>query len=131
MKNNPWKLYDALIEGVDPSWKVDYYSQGVTWCEVFSGDNTGIAMCMHERGPGSQFPEPVSYTHLSIGSTIPRLAASSIESRTSSSCAAATATRRRPEATKGSIMKSKDSIIAVSYTHLSMMRWYFSSRWRL
>ena len=49
MMNNPWKLYDALIEGVDPSWKVDYYSQGVTWCEVFSGENSGIAMCMHER----------------------------------------------------------------------------------
>jgi uncharacterized protein (DUF4213/DUF364 family) len=59
MINDPWRLYDALIEGVDPSWKVDYYSQGVTWCEVFSGDNSGVAMCIHERGPGPEFPDPV------------------------------------------------------------------------
>jgi uncharacterized protein (DUF4213/DUF364 family) len=59
MINDPWRLYDALIEGVDPSWKVDYYTQGVTWCEVFSGDNSGIAMCIHERGPGPEFPDPV------------------------------------------------------------------------
>ncbi|HNZ62752.1 MAG TPA: DUF364 domain-containing protein [Bacillota bacterium] len=55
---NPWKLYDALIEGVDPSWRVDHYSLGVTWCEVWSGEHTGIAMCIRERGPGNMFPAP-------------------------------------------------------------------------
>ncbi len=57
--NNPWKLYDALIEGVDPTWKVDYYSHGATWCEVWSGEHTGVAMSICERGPGQMFPAPV------------------------------------------------------------------------
>lgn len=56
--SNPWALYDTLIEGVDPDWKVSHFSLGASWCEVCSGPYTGIAMTLRERGPGLQFPAP-------------------------------------------------------------------------
>jgi uncharacterized protein (DUF4213/DUF364 family) len=55
---NPWSLYDTLIEGVDPTWKVSHFSLGASWCEVCSGPHTGVAMTIRERGPGKQFPDP-------------------------------------------------------------------------
>jgi uncharacterized protein (DUF4213/DUF364 family) len=55
---NAWGLYDTLIEGVDPAWKVSHFSLGASWCEVCSGPHTGVAMTIRERGPGRQFPDP-------------------------------------------------------------------------
>ncbi len=56
--NDPWALYDTLIEGVDPGWKVSHFSLGASWCKVCSGSHTGVAMTVRERGPGQAFPLP-------------------------------------------------------------------------
>jgi len=50
--NNPWALYDSLIDGVDPSLVVDYYALGVSWTEVWSGPLTGVAMTVSETRYG-------------------------------------------------------------------------------
>ena len=56
---NPWSFYDSLIDGVDPSLKVDYYSQGVGWTEVWSGANTGVSMTVKDLGPGYLYNGPI------------------------------------------------------------------------
>jgi uncharacterized protein (DUF4213/DUF364 family) len=50
--NNPWALYDSLIEGVDPSLVVDHYTLGLDWTEVWSGPFTGVAMTVKDNRMG-------------------------------------------------------------------------------
>jgi uncharacterized protein (DUF4213/DUF364 family) len=53
-----WALYDALIEGIPPSYRVDEVLRGNHWTMVRPGDAVGIAMTVHEesRPAGAPFP---------------------------------------------------------------------------
>lgn len=46
-----WDLYDSLIEEIPSGLKVDYFCQGVHWTIVRSGEDTGIAMTIRQKGP--------------------------------------------------------------------------------
>lgn len=45
MNNNPWQLYDELIEGIPEGPVVTYYQSGYNWCRVVSSEGgVGLAM---------------------------------------------------------------------------------------
>jgi uncharacterized protein (DUF4213/DUF364 family) len=44
-----WDIYDALIEGIPPDYRVDEVLRGDRWTMVRSGDGIGLAMTLHER----------------------------------------------------------------------------------
>ncbi|MDR1899358.1 MAG: DUF4213 domain-containing protein, partial [Treponema sp.] len=43
-----WALYDALIEGIPPHYRVDEVLRGRRWTMVRSGNGVGLAMTVHE-----------------------------------------------------------------------------------
>jgi uncharacterized protein (DUF4213/DUF364 family) len=53
-----WGLYDALIEGISPSYRVDEVLQGNHWTMVRSGDTVGIAVTVHEETRPGSMPSP-------------------------------------------------------------------------
>ncbi|MGI6156942.1 MAG: Rossmann-like domain-containing protein [Saccharofermentanales bacterium] len=55
---DPWAVYDALIEGVDPTRTVDYFAPGALWSQVWSGPDTGVAMGLRGQGPRRMYPTP-------------------------------------------------------------------------
>ncbi len=48
---NPWDLYDNLIEDISDELRVDYFTQGLYWTLVRSGSTTGVAMTVKQTGP--------------------------------------------------------------------------------
>jgi uncharacterized protein (DUF4213/DUF364 family) len=53
-----WALYDALVEGIPPSRRVDEILRGNHWTMVRSGDAVGLAMTVHEETRPAGLPSP-------------------------------------------------------------------------
>jgi uncharacterized protein (DUF4213/DUF364 family) len=51
-----WELYDALIEHIPPTYRVDDVFQGDHWTMVRSGNSAGLAMTVHERNRPEHLP---------------------------------------------------------------------------
>ncbi len=48
--SNPWDFYDELIEEIPSNLIVDYFAIGLGWTQVWSGDLTGVAVTLKQRG---------------------------------------------------------------------------------
>lgn len=47
----PWELYDELIDEIPNELMVDHYAIGLGWTQVWSKDQTGVALTVRQKGP--------------------------------------------------------------------------------
>ncbi len=47
----PWELYDELIDEIPNEPMVDHYAIGLGWTQVWSKDQTGVALTVRQKGP--------------------------------------------------------------------------------